>query len=279
MFALFNAGWFALLIGLIIGAIQLIAWWVDRKKKRLTYAMDSVRLIGSETRPLTPGLSVFFKDVPIERLTRTTVFIWNDGKESILRSDLVDGDPLRVSCNQGPNRESIITAEIVKTSRDAAILEPVVLLNNEGTEVRISFAFLDHLDGIAIEIYHELDPTDLRLEGTVVGIPQGLRRRRSEREPPPWLLKFIRQFAGRVWFARIVLNGILITYAVWAGIVLYRLHTGQPSLMQLSQYSEIVSVTFALAFVCCLRWLLRKTIPRSIWVDDKRSQSERRPSR
>jgi hypothetical protein len=165
------------LIGIILGVLGILiglwaAWWFARGP-RLLYQASGASLITAPDD--NSRISVQYDGEQVERVTQSIVWLWRRGRGAVKGEDVVPDDPITLSVPDG----SVIL--------DVAVLRQSVPTNNVTTDfqkdggpaksVTLGLAYLDRGQGAAIEVYHTAPrPGDVSITGTVIGIPEGIRR-------------------------------------------------------------------------------------------------------
>jgi len=173
IFNFFNQGWVGSMIGVIgvvFGVIGMFSYKFSRSTAKPSYQKSSLRLLGRKEDNLPDDVSVLFKGTEVERLTKTTIVIWNNGTEVLSGEDIVESDLLRFSFPEGSN---ILSFNIIKNTRDT---NDFFLSKDEGrnNELVINFSYLDPQDGATIEILHDSENRYPEIIGTIKGIPKGV---------------------------------------------------------------------------------------------------------
>ncbi len=126
-------------------------------------------MIGGESPALPPAVNVTYRGVPVVRLTKTTVVVWNAGTTTIRGSDIVAADPLRVAFREGGQ---VLDAEVTQVRRRVNSIAVQIPPGAPNT-ILVTFDFLDPKDGARIEILHTSEDRTATILGTVRGIPDG----------------------------------------------------------------------------------------------------------
>jgi len=166
--------WGPLGIGLaVVGlvATAFFAWWFARGPGLAVQASGST-LISS---PGNERITVQYDGEVVERVTQSIVWLWRTGRGNVLGSDIVEEDPLVLSVPDGDKildvsllRESRVTNRFGHDFSQSAV---------EVKAVNLNFKYLDRGQGVALEVYHTAsDPEAVRVTGTIMGIPRGIRR-------------------------------------------------------------------------------------------------------
>lgn len=149
------------------------AYYFYRKSKKVAkpcYIKLSSRLIGKEENELPQDVRITYKERAVDRLTKTTIVIWNDGTEVLKGSDIAQSDPLCLSFIEG---DEILSASKIRFTKSA---NNFCLNNEEGLyhhKMFFSFEYLDPGDGVTLEILHNSLKDNPELVGSVMGVPSG----------------------------------------------------------------------------------------------------------
>jgi hypothetical protein len=172
IFEFFNQGWVGSLIGvigIILGIIGIFSYRVSKSIAKPSYQKSSLRLIGRDEDNLPQDVKVTYKGNEVDRLTKTTLTIWNNGTETLDGSDVVESDPLYISFEAN---DKILSYKILKKTKDA---NSFVLKNcdNGPNKLRFEFEYLDPNDGVVIELLHDSEKRYPEFSGTIKGLPSG----------------------------------------------------------------------------------------------------------
>lgn len=173
IFAFFNQGWVGSLIGvigIIFGVIGMFSYKFSRSMAKPSYQKSSLRLLGRKEDNLPDDVSVFFKGDEVERLTKTTIVIWNNGTEVLNGENIVQSDLLRFSFPVGSN---ILSFNIIKNTRDTNNFS-LSKGKDRNNELLMNFSYLDPKDGATIEILHDSEELYPEIKGTIKGLPKGV---------------------------------------------------------------------------------------------------------
>jgi len=173
IFNFFNQGWVGSVIGVIgviFGVIGMFSYKFSRSTAKPSYQKSSLRLLGRKEDNLPDDVSVLFKGTEVERLTKTTIVIWNNGTEVLSGEDIVESDLLRFSFPEGSN---ILSFNVIKNTRDTNEFS-LSKDENRNNELVINFSYLDPKDGATIEILHDSENRHPEIIGTIKGLPKGV---------------------------------------------------------------------------------------------------------
>ena len=172
----------AVCLTVIFGVLTIVLYFKGRRVKRPVYAIHSAHLIRNISDRVNL-LEVRYAGEVIPNLTSSRIAFWNQGKETIERDEIAEGDPLTIKAIPGLK---ILDAKIVRSVNTANRCE--VYMN--GSAVAINFDFLDFDEGAIVQVLHTGNSSsDLTVTGTIKGAGR-IRERRSFRKPPPlygWL--------------------------------------------------------------------------------------------
>ncbi|WP_430468852.1 hypothetical protein [Vreelandella titanicae] len=172
IFNFFNQGWVGSLIGLVgimLGALGIFSYKISRSVAKPSYQKTSLLLIGREEDSLPEEVMVTYKGRPVERLTKTTLILWNNGTEVLDGKNIVETDPLIMAFLDG---DSILSYKILKQTKDANKIH--VEKNNENlSQLKIMFEYLNPNDGLILEILHDSEKRYPKITGSIKGVPKG----------------------------------------------------------------------------------------------------------
>jgi hypothetical protein len=191
----------------IVGLIYAIYYAKQsRKIKLLAYDTSASLPLASASAPE--------KDYTIEILYRrgdsieqrlrgvhvTFLRFANFGTEPIRREDIAPANPLCVE---------VTGTRVLDVGLSAVSREVCRIALGDSTEkgICVSFDFLDYRDGALLKILTEGKPKDLRLNGDIIGMPQGLKTTGALRKSSLLTalgvilggLLFLSSFAGAAW--------------------------------------------------------------------------------
>lgn len=165
-----SPGWVGSLIGLAGIAAAVVTYYLTRQRSRLAFRYAGERLLGLSSDGLPTDITVQYRGQQIPRLTRTLVVVWNAGERTILGTDVVPSDQLRLKVEDD---SAILAATVLKSTRDVCQLQ-VGLNASTPHQLDLSFDFLDSGDGAVIEVLHTSEKRIVNLRGTIRGLPNGL---------------------------------------------------------------------------------------------------------
>lgn len=172
IFDFFNQGWVGSLIGVVgvvFGIVGLFSFKIARSTAKPSYQKSSIRLLGREEDKLPDEVKVSFKGKEVERLTKTTIVLWNDGTEVLGKEDMVETSPVSIEFESGVN---ILSYKINKYSKESNKFE---LYKSDGHDNRVivDFLYMDPKDGVTIELLHDSESRYPEVNGIIKGLPKG----------------------------------------------------------------------------------------------------------
>jgi len=172
--AILDRGWVGLLGGFFI---SYLFYENSKNEFDFKYEMSSIKLIGNEVQELPPEVKILFNDNPVSRLTKTRIWIWNEGKKTIYGNQIDKTDPVKFIFR---DTSEILSANIIKESR--AVNKNTLIVNNDNlNEAFFSMDFFDRNDGVCIELLHTSVDTYPTLVGTIKEIPDGIQLTKQDK--------------------------------------------------------------------------------------------------
>ncbi|WP_141441353.1 hypothetical protein [Vreelandella titanicae] len=171
-FNFFNQGWVGSLIGLIgilLGAVGIFSYRISKSIAKPSYQKSSLRLIGREENNLPQEVVVTYKGMVVDRLTKTTLILWNNGTEVLDGKDVVQTDPLVIAFLEG---DSILSYKILKQANSANKIL-VEKDSEKPNQLGIVFDYLNPNDGWILEILHDSESRYPEVIGSIKGLPKG----------------------------------------------------------------------------------------------------------
>jgi uncharacterized integral membrane protein len=173
-------GFFANLLAVPSLLLGVYLYLLAKNRTELSWSHETYRVISGEIRAISGALQVSFEGRSVERLSKTFVVIWNSGTLPLTKETFAaDGWPI-LSVPRGSTLRVAVDSSVQRIGRSYVAVVPQ---DNdlERIDYKIDFEFLNPGDGFALEILHEADTTDVRLDATVIGAQPAVRFRRMER--------------------------------------------------------------------------------------------------
>lgn len=144
-----NSGWFGAILGLLGIAFGLWTYIAAKRDPAPTYIARhrSVFEVG-DSGLLQQFVELRYRGVEVERLTVSTVTLWNRGKGVLMGSALVDADPLRLSV---PEDCRIMEAQVTRETTPASQCR--IGLRSD-RDLHLSFDYLNPGDGFCVRVVH-----------------------------------------------------------------------------------------------------------------------------
>lgn len=161
-----DSGYIIGIIGLISNILGMIFTYIffrkGKKDRKPMFAIESANFIHDFLTQFK-GLNISYKNKKVSTLSGSRIAIWNAGKESIRKTDIVDGDPIRIVPEEGVEILDINEVKFINESNKCKC----ELVNNK---IIIDFEYLDYHEGLALEILHTGKTSwSLKVLGTVIG--------------------------------------------------------------------------------------------------------------
>jgi hypothetical protein len=168
-------------VGVILGVVGLIyAMYITRKSKRekqLAYeVLSPVPIADVVSRESEYSLKIVYErpgEAPktIDHAALQYLRFTNFGRAPIRKDDLTQDDPLRVVV-KGGNVLDISIASVTRAVCGISLANLQQEMN--GAYAHIDLAFLDYQDGALVQIVTDSIESAASLEGTIVGMPEGI---------------------------------------------------------------------------------------------------------
>jgi len=132
------------------------------RKKKPAWARYTRGIIGIGTGA-PPELKLTFNGQPINNAYRTRFIFFNRGNETVRRDDVTQSILIHF---QGAKilRPPVVLAQ----SKQAIETSVKQVVGDEGDAVRLSFLYLDHNDGMVVEVLHT-ESQNIKCSGNIIG--------------------------------------------------------------------------------------------------------------
>lgn len=200
----------------------LFSLWISyyySNRGRLSYQYRTTEVVTRNSN-IPSDLKFLYKGKEIQKLNKTYLVLWNSGNKEIRKLDIIK---LKFNFEDG----QIYHKDIVKTSNDSNKF----ILNYSTNSIECSFDYLNHKDGVTIEILHDCNFSTPKIEAALIGSKiknEGL--------------------LGSGKFSRITnLAGAIIVFIMLTNLVIeYIKISSQPSIEQSFKIVSIIVLTFIL---------------------------------
>ena len=148
--------------------LAIIFYFRSQKNKTPCFEEKSNTIIEGLHKSLD-GLEVHYKGKAQDRITVTKVAFWNDGKETIDKSDMVEKDPLRIEI---PKSIEVLDVQVIDVSSNSnsVTLSKVITAENEITYT-MDFEYLDQTEYFVVQIIHNGTAQEqLEIKGKIKGV-------------------------------------------------------------------------------------------------------------
>ncbi|MBA7633198.1 hypothetical protein ES703_40760 [subsurface metagenome] len=140
----------AVLLTLAIGSIvvTVVLGLKLAKDKRPTWAYTTKKIIGLGT-DAPPELELTFSGQKVNEVFRTTLIVFNRGRQTILESDVTQKPAI-----QFEDAEILREPDIIMQSIPAIKFSATKTASSNNDSIEFSFLYLDHKDGAVVEVIH-----------------------------------------------------------------------------------------------------------------------------
>ena len=220
----------------------------SRQKKKMAYFSYFVQLLGGADDVLPQDVAIFYKGEKIPNLIKANWTIWNSGNQPIRHEDIVPSAPILLAL--APNAK-ILNATIAKVSLPQ---NGVTVRKHSEREAVLDFIYLEPMQGFVIELLVAMELfgpiLNARLAGTIIGMPQGIKRVDLLAEFMKRTIYFV------VWFG---IGAVVITGALWVMVFPWYLF---PLLSHLYVSSYYMVYIISVLLVYCLIFLPLMSVAR-----------------
>lgn len=261
-----GAGWVGSsvgILGLIGMVVSLFLYVRSRVGPRLSFQYKALRLIGGADRNLPEDVKVFFKEVQVERLTKTHIVLWNSGRATLDGERVVEQEPVRFHFEDD---SEVLSARVLHSSRPSSKAS-VRIMPDRPNVVVCTFDYLESGDGVVLETLHTAKAGKPQVEGTIRGVPKGVLYNGRVRT-------YRRVFVGSLG---VPLYSVIIVSSIFLGAVMAGLAAFAPTWLYwpmeppATGYSGWVFVAIGVVYVIMglfMWWTFRRRFPRSLMIDD-----------
>lgn len=152
--------------------IAIILWRIPNRVKKPVYTVNTFNVI-QDFQSRISNLSILYKDTPIKTLTISQLAFWNEGKETIEKSDISTANPLKIQSIDGVH---ILDKEIIYQTEPSNIF--ITSEIEDSKQFSFSFDFIDKNDAVVFKIIHDgKNSNDILLSGKIKGVKEIKRRK------------------------------------------------------------------------------------------------------
>ncbi len=157
------------LVGTLLGIAGIVMaiyfYFKSRQFSRLALQTHEIAVIGGRTSAFDDHLEIRFGGEIVDRVTMTRSVLWNAGNVTIEGNKIVSSDPLRFQVN---SENKILKIDIILQTRS---VNDINFKRVDQNILLVDFDFIDPKDGITVEITHSGTIGEIKLLGTIRGIP------------------------------------------------------------------------------------------------------------
>ena len=187
------------------------AWLFYRRgfsAKAPRWAIRSTPVITSSHRSVE-GLKIWYRGQQVSTLTVSTILLWNAGRGTLDKTDIVSANPPRIAAKEGA---MILDGTVVEVNNPSSDFN--TQLDAEGNNLTLSFEYLNSGDGAVIRVIHTGPSAgNIHITGALKGV------------------KAIKQARGFEWIKLAVVSLSMLTvmfFALpgvsWLGALVQSLH-------------------------------------------------------
>lgn len=145
-------------------AVSLIFYLMSKKGPIPLYYIVTSNIIRPQQQE---DIIITYKGLVIDGLYKTIFTFWNHGKRTLLGDKIVANDRIRLDYGDS----TILSTRVLKLSRESNNFNLSEGINNT---LFINFDYLEPKEGATVEILHTGSPANPKIEGSIVGLRQGV---------------------------------------------------------------------------------------------------------
>ena len=145
--------------------LAFIFYFKSKKVKKPRLESRSLNLL-KESAEKIEGLKITYLNENIPNITITKLAIWNDGNDTINKSDIASADPLLITAKDTVH---ILEYKIIYQKNECSLFDIEEI--ESGKKLKVTFDFLDFQDGAVIQLLHTGNSSsDIEFKGTIKGV-------------------------------------------------------------------------------------------------------------
>ena len=145
--------------------LAFIFYFKSKKVKKPRLESRSLNLL-KESAEKIEGLKITYLNENIPNITITKLAIWNDGNDTINKSDIASADPLLITAKDTVH---ILEYKIIYQKNECSLFDIEEI--ESGKKLKVTFDFLDFQDGAVIQLLHTGNSSsDIEFGGTIKGV-------------------------------------------------------------------------------------------------------------
>lgn len=168
-----NELWFGNFMGIIgslVGIMSLVLYLISLRKPIIGTYIKGWSLINIKDIVINNFEITIDKKI-VEKLNKTSFYVWNKGSKTLRRDDIAKKDQLRIKWND----EIVIYQTMIgkqNNESSTVTIEPYL----DEKFVLIGFDFLNKNDGFRIDLYHNSKTVNFDITGTVIGSKKSISK-------------------------------------------------------------------------------------------------------
>lgn len=140
----------------------ICTWYAGKQRKELSIHCKSDILIKAGKQRI-PKLDILYDGNEIDDLSSTKFYIWNSGNQVLHNTDIVSSKPLRIYADDDAKILDVQIIRVSDTTNAFGIAEKT------GSSAQFDFEYVDHGDGILVQVLHTGDPLKLIFDCKIKG--------------------------------------------------------------------------------------------------------------
>ena len=151
-------------LALISIILAVIFYFKCRREKSLIFYIKNYSLIKDFVQKIE-GLKIEYSGKNINALTITNIAFWNNGTDTINRTDIPSNDVFSITIN---SNYDILDANITKVINESNNTK--IILSENKKAITIDFEYLDKNEGFILQLFHNTaNSENLKINGSIKG--------------------------------------------------------------------------------------------------------------
>ncbi|AWL09499.1 hypothetical protein HME7025_01646 [Aquirufa nivalisilvae] len=179
------------IISLLLGVAGILFsfyfYFKSKRSKIPTFAIRTINLIRDKIQKIDT-VEILYSGEKVNNLSISKIAIWNDGKETINKTDVASNNPLKIKIK---DNFKFLDAKVLYQKNDAN--DFIIQISTDRNFINIAFDYFDFEDGIVLELFHTGNTSeDLYIDGKIKSVKSIIRRDSIGTFLPSSIIKWLR---------------------------------------------------------------------------------------
>jgi hypothetical protein len=174
LISFFSSGLVGTLIGCVGIAISLLIYIKSKRIVAFGCEIYSTELIGDRRKNFPKDVVIMYKGQKLDAVSRSRVFLWNNGNRTIHGKDIVESNRTRFFVEKG----EIFLFETRKISRNENLFK--FELSSDAKTVFVSFDYIEPNQGVCVDFFHTNGADGVKIAGLMRGMNTDIAKLNSK---------------------------------------------------------------------------------------------------